>query len=155
MNQLMFLPQKPYMVEGNLRDQLRYPNTDQSVSDEQIREIVDKVNLADVFERVDNDLDRVVDWTNVLSLGEQQRVAFARLILRKPRFAFLDESTSALDEDNQDLLYRLLKDSGIGYISVGHRTTLVKHHERLLILNRSGSWELKRSDEAEIKDKKV
>ena len=155
MNQLMFLPQKPYMVEGNLRDQLRYPNTDQSVSDEQIREIVDKVNLADVFERVDNDLDRVVDWTNVLSLGEQQRVAFARLILRKPRFAFLDESTSALDEDNQDLLYRLLKDSGIGYISVGHRTTLVKDHERLLILDRSGSWELKRSDEAGIKDKKV
>ncbi len=155
MNQLMFLPQRPYMVEGNLRDQLRYPNTDQSVNDEQIREIVDKVNLADVFERVDNDLDRVVDWTNVLSLGEQQRVAFARLILRKPRFAFLDESTSALDEDNQDLLYRLLKDSGIGYISVGHRTTLVKHHERLLILDRSGSWELKRSDEAEIKDKKV
>jgi putative ATP-binding cassette transporter len=155
MNQLMFLPQKPYMVEGNLRDQLRYPNTDQSVSDEQIREIVDKVNLADVFERVDNDLDRVVDWTNVLSLGEQQRVAFARLILRKPRFAFLDESTSALDEENQDLLYRLLKDTGIGYISVGHRTTLVKHHERLLVLDRSGSWELKRSDEAGNKDKKV
>ncbi len=143
MNNLMFLPQRPYMVEGNLRDQLRYPHSDQSVSDEQIRGIVDKVNLADVFARVDNDLDRIVDWTNVLSLGEQQRVAFARLFLRMPKFAFLDEATSALDEENQDHLYQLLKASGIGFISVGHRTTLVGHHDRLLILDRTGSWEMK------------
>lgn len=146
LNDLMFLPQRPYMVEGSLRDQLRYPHTDRGVSDEQIHEIVDKVNLADVFARVDNDLDRIVDWTNVLSLGEQQRVAFARLFLSPPKFAFLDEATSALDEDNQDHLYRLLKDSGIGFISVGHRTTLVGHHDRLLLLDRSGSWEMKDAD---------
>ena len=149
LNNVMFLPQRPYMVEGNLRDQLRYPYSDQSVSDEQICGIVDKVRLADVFARVDNDLDRVIDWTNVLSLGEQQRVAFARLFLRQPKFAFLDEATSALDEDNQEHLYRLLKDSGIGYISVGHRTTLVAHHDRLLMLDRSGSWELKDADKPE------
>jgi putative ATP-binding cassette transporter len=142
---LMFLPQRPYMVEGNLRDQLLYPHPDQSVGDEQIRAIVGRVNLSDVFERVDNDLDRVVDWGNVLSLGEQQRVAFARLFLRQPKFAFLDEATSALDEDNQDHLYQLLKESGVGFISVGHRTTLVGHHDRLLILDRSGSWEMKES----------
>lgn len=146
LNDLMFLPQRPYMVEGNLRDQLRYPHSDHGVSDEQIRGIVDKVNLADVFERVNNDLDRVVDWTNVLSLGEQQRVAFARLFLCPPKFAFLDEATSALDEDNQNHLYQLLKDSGIGFISVGHRTTLMGHHDRLLILDRSGSWEMKNPD---------
>lgn len=106
---LMFLPQRPYMIQGSLRDQLLYPYPHQSVSDEQIREVVDLVNLADVFERVDSDLDRVIDWTNVLSLGEQQRIAFARLFLRQPKFAFLDEATSALDEDNQDRLYALLK----------------------------------------------
>lgn len=143
---LMFLPQRPYMVEGNLRDQLRYPYPDHGATDEQIHEVVEKVNLADVFERVDNDLDRVVDWTNVLSLGEQQRVAFARLFLRQPKFAFLDEATSALDEDNQDHLYQLLEASDIGYISVGHRTTLVDHHDRLLVLDRSGSWDMKTSD---------
>ena len=146
---LMFLPQRPYMIQGSLRDQLLYPYPHQSVSDEQIREVVDKVNLADVFERVDNDLDRVIDWTNVLSLGEQQRIAFARLFLRQPKFAFLDEATSALDEDNQDRLYALLKESGTGYISVGHRTTLIGHHDRLLKLDRSGSWEMKDADKAE------
>ena len=145
LHDLMFLPQRPYMVEGNLRDQLLYPHPDQSVADEEIRAIVEKVNLSDVFERVDNDLDRVVDWGNVLSLGEQQRVAFARLFLRHPKFAFLDEATSALDEDNQDHLYQLLKASGVGFISVGHRTTLVGHHDRLLLLDRSGSWEMKDS----------
>jgi putative ATP-binding cassette transporter len=92
---------------------------------------------------VDGDLDRVVDWTNVLSLGEQQRVAFARLFLHQPKFAFLDEATSALDEENQDRLYALLKKSGIGFISVGHRTTLIGHHDRMLQLDRSGSWEMK------------
>jgi putative ATP-binding cassette transporter len=143
---LMFLPQRPYMIQGSLRDQLLYPYPNQSVSDEQIRAVVDQVNLADVFQRVDNDLDRVIDWTNVLSLGEQQRIAFARLFLRQPKFAFLDEATSALDEDNQDRLYALLKESGTGYISVGHRTTLIGHHDRLLKLDRSGSWEMKDAD---------
>lgn len=145
---LMFLPQRPYMVEGNLRDQLLYPYPHQSVSDEQIHEVVEKVNLADIFERVNGNLDLVMDWTNVLSLGEQQRVAFARLFLRQPKFAFLDESTSALDEDNQDHLYAMLKESGIGFISVGHRTTLIGHHDRVLKLDRSGSWEMNDSEKS-------
>ncbi len=141
-NQLMFLPQRPYMVEGCLRDQLLYPYPDRGASDEEIREVVEAVNLSDVLERVEGDLDRVVDWNNMLSLGEQQRVAFARLFLRKPKFAFLDEATSALDEENQAHLYQAIKESGIGFISVGHRTTLVPYHDRLLTLDRSGSWEI-------------
>jgi putative ATP-binding cassette transporter len=92
---------------------------------------------------VDNELDRVMDWINVLSIGEQQRVAFARLFLRNPLFAFLDEATSALDEDNQAQVYQLLKTSGIGFISVGHRTTLIPFHNRILELDRSGSWEIR------------
>jgi len=139
---LMFLPQRPYMVEGNLRNQLLYPYLDRGVSDEEIKEVIEKVNLTDVLERVDGDLDRVVDWGNILSLGEQQRVAFARLFLRKPKFAFLDEATSALDEENQAHLYKMLKQSGIGSISVGHRNTLIEYHDRLLLLDRSGSWEI-------------
>jgi putative ATP-binding cassette transporter len=69
-------------------------------------------------------------------------VAFARLFLRTPKFAFLDEATSALDEDNQERLYQLLKESRIGFISVGHRTTLIEYHDRVLQLDRSGSWEI-------------
>jgi len=141
-NQLMFLPQRPYMIEGSLRDQLLYPYSGGSLSDERIREVVAEVSLSDVFERVDDDLDRVVDWSNVLSLGEQQRVAFARVFLRQPRFVFLDEATSALDEQNQATLYERIRDSGIGFISVGHRAGLIPYHDRILLLDRSGSWKI-------------
>jgi putative ATP-binding cassette transporter len=79
----------------------------------------------------------------VLSLGEQQRVAFARLFLRRPQFAFLDEATSALDEDNQSRLYELIRKSGIGFISVAHRTTVMPFHDRMLELKSAGEWELK------------
>jgi putative ATP-binding cassette transporter len=140
---LMFLPQRPYMVEGSLRDQLLYPYPDRGVEDAVIRKIVAEVNLSDVFDRVEDDLDRVVDWSNVLSLGEQQRVAFARLFLRRLEFAFLDEATSALDETNQEELYLKLRESGISFISVGHRTTLIQYHDRILELDRSGSWKMR------------
>ncbi|HVJ45584.1 MAG TPA: ATP-binding cassette domain-containing protein, partial [Luteolibacter sp.] len=140
---MMFLPQRPYMIEGNLRAQLLYPYPDRDATDEQLFEVIRKVNLDDVLERVDGDLDRIVDWPNILSLGEQQRVAFARLFLRQPKFAFLDEATSALDEENQARLYEMLRLSGIGSVSVGHRSTLIEYHDRLLQLDRSGSWEIK------------
>ncbi len=142
-NQLMFLPQRPYMIQGSLREQLLYPFSERGLTDEQIREVVAKVNLSDVFGRVDDDLDRVVDWSNVLSLGEQQRIAFARLFLRKPRYVFLDEATSALDEQNQGVLYQEVRDSGIGFISVGHRAGLVPWHDRIILLDRSGSWTIR------------
>lgn len=140
--QLMFLPQRPYMVTGNLRDQLRYPDLNRSADDTRIQETIEQVNLTDVLARVDGDLDRVIDWTNMLSLGEQQRVAFARLFLRQPKFAFLDEATSALDEDNQRHIYELLRKSGIGFISVGHRETLIRYHERVLVLTGGGAWKM-------------
>jgi putative ATP-binding cassette transporter len=142
---LMFLPQRPYMVEGSLREQLLYPYPDRGATNADIRRVVAQVNLAEIFTRVDDDLERVLDWSNVLSLGEQQRIAFARLFLRKPLFAFLDEATSALDEDNQADLYQQVKDSGIGFISVGHRKTLVDFHDHLLLLDRSGSWTIRKT----------
>ncbi len=146
-DQLMFLPQRPYMIEGSLRDQLLYPYPDSGKSEEEIREVITAANLTDVVERVDNDLDRAVDWANILSLGEQQRIAFARLFLRKPKFAFLDEATSALDEDNQAEIYEMIRDSKIGYISVGHRTGLIPYHDRIVVLDRDGSWKLQTTQE--------
>ncbi len=146
-DQVMFIPQRPYMVEGTLREQLLYPYPEKGATDDHIRDVVAAANLSDVFDRVDDDLNRVVDWNNVLSIGEQQRVAFARLFLRKPKFAFLDEATSALDEQNQAELYQRLKESGIGYISVGHRTALVAFHERVLQLDRTGGWKVLPAEE--------
>jgi putative ATP-binding cassette transporter len=147
LSELMFLPQRPYMIEGTLRDQLLYPYPQQKISDEEIREIVEKVNLADVFSRVDDDLESELDWTNTLSIGEQQRVAFARVLLRKPRFVFLDEATSALDEENEERMYGLIKESGSGFISVGHRGTLVNFHDNVLMLDGEGQWVLRPASE--------
>jgi ABC-type uncharacterized transport system fused permease/ATPase subunit len=78
----------------------------------------------------------------MLPLGEQQRLSFARLLLRKPAIAFLDESTSALDEPNEDRLYSYLREHRYTFISVGHRSTLMKHHQWLLRIGKNSSWEL-------------
>ncbi|WP_042724360.1 ABC transporter ATP-binding protein/permease [Chthoniobacter flavus] len=152
---LMFLPQKPYMVPGNLRAQLMYPLSEEDADDEAITKAIEKVNLDDIYARVDGDLNKVVDWTNVLSLGEQQRVAFARLFLKKPSIAFLDEATSALDEDNERLLYERLGGSGIAYVSVGHRSTLKEFHDTLLVLSKDGSSEMSSLKNGKKKEKEA
>ena len=139
---LMFLPQKPYMVNGSLRAQLIYPLNESDADDTDIAAVVERVNLGEILQRVDGDLGKIVDWTNVLSLGEQQRVAFARLFLKMPAIAFLDEATSALDEENERMLYGKLRESGIAFVSVGHRSTLKSYHDSLLVLNRDGSSEM-------------
>jgi len=94
---------------------------------------------------VSNNLDRQLDWPNVLSLGEQQRVSFARLLVMDPIVAFLDEATSALDEENEKLLYALLRESKVSYVSVGHRGTLKAYHDHLLILDGQGKWHVEES----------
>ncbi len=137
---MMFLPQRPYMVQGSLKDQLLYPGQNEDLTDEEINEVMEQVNLVEVTDRVDNDFSRTVDWTNILSLGEQQRLSFARLLLRKPAIAFLDEATSALDESNERHLYQLLKQARITFISVGHRSTLKEYHDKLLLLNKDATW---------------
>ena len=141
-NRLIFLPQKPYMVPGNLRAQLMYPLGEEDAKDDAITAVLEDVNLHDIFARVGSDLGKVIDWTNVLSLGEQQRVAFARLFLKKPAIAFLDEATSALDEENERFLYEKLRASGIAFVSVGHRSTLKEFHDTLLLLKNDGSSEI-------------
>lgn len=139
--EMMFLPQRPYMVLGNLRSQLLYPNNNSEVTDELLQKVLEKVNLPYLAERVGG-FDATLEWTDILSLGEQQRLAFARLLLFQPRYAILDESTSALDVENEKHLYQLLKTTQTTFISVGHRPTLVAYHERVLKLGGHGDWQL-------------
>ncbi|KAK9808588.1 hypothetical protein WJX72_000137 [[Myrmecia] bisecta] len=186
---IFFLPQRPYVVLGSLRDQLLYPTwgqateplpKEQSVpdsngngsasesqasssasssngsgvegprhqgralpSDKQLREVLVRVRLGALLERNSkaeasgNGLDTVADWAGVLSLGEQQRLAFARVLLARPRLVLMDESTSALDTSNEALLYAALRQDGITYISVGHRPTLRDFHQTVLRLKTS------------------
>lgn len=144
LNRLMFLPQRPYMVQGNLRAQLLYPLSEDDTKDDAIQAAVEAANLAEVLKRVDGNISQTIDWTNVLSIGEQQRVSFARLFLKQPILAFLDEATSALDEPNERLLYEHLQALGLAYVSVGHRSTLKEFHDYLLTLQSDGSAELVR-----------
>jgi putative ATP-binding cassette transporter len=142
LNSLIFLSQRPYMLQGNLRSQLVYPQSQEGADDEEIKGALKKVNFTEVLDRVDGDFNRSVDWTNILSLGEQQRVSFARIFLKKPTLAFLDEATSSLDEENERILYESLRALGISYVSVGHRSTLKEFHDHLILLNEDGTVEL-------------
>ncbi|GAX72920.1 hypothetical protein CEUSTIGMA_g375.t1 [Chlamydomonas eustigma] len=174
---IMFLPQRPYMVVGTLRDQLLYPkwhskSSDEASahlsrpSDEQVVETLKTVRLGALLKRYVTTggpkngrnsaaLDAVVDWSASLSVGEQQRIAWARLLLANPKLALLDEATSALDGETEEALYEILEDSEITYISIGHRPSLKPFHKQKLSLNPTlasavssapsteGAWELK------------
>ena len=142
LNEILFLPQKPYMVLGSLRQQLLYPQTNLDISDIEIQEVLARVNLAKLAERFGG-LDVVENWSQVLSVGEQQRVAFARLFLTKPNYVILDEATSALDVPTEEILYQQLQETSITFISVGHRPTLKNYHQQLLEITANESWKLK------------
>ena len=138
---LLFIPQKPYMILGSLREQLCYPTQVDKFSDDHLISVLHEVNLKSLSDRYPN-LDIKQDWPRILSLGEQQRLAFARLLLNSPQFAVLDEATSALDIDTEKHLYNLLKKRELSIISVGHRPTLKDFHQNVLELNGKGSWKL-------------
>ncbi|ESW21132.1 hypothetical protein PHAVU_005G044400 [Phaseolus vulgaris] len=159
---IFFLPQRPYMVLGTLRQQLLYPtwaNDAVPMSDstkatdalpfltnlpnskdandrptkpttEELIKVLEDVRLGYLLARFS--LDSTHEWSSVLSLGEQQRLAFARLLLSKPQLALLDESTSALDEANEVHLYQKIKAANITYVSIGHRSSLYDYHDMIL-----------------------
>jgi putative ATP-binding cassette transporter len=143
--QMLFLPQRPYMVLGTLRDQLLYPNPHLDVTDEQLQQVLAQVNLDGLDARFGG-FDAEQDWADVLSLGEQQRLTFARLLLNKPAYAILDEATSALDLSNEEQLYQQLQAIGSTYLSVGHRSTLSNYHQALLELSQDKTWQIKALD---------
>lgn len=140
-DQIMFLPQRPYMPLGSLRHQLLYPYRTGLIPDASLHPLLETVNLADLPDHVGG-WEIELDWADVLSLGEQQRLAFARLLLTHPRYAMLDEATSALDAVNETHLYQHLRRQGTTVISVGHRRSLDCFHDWLLQFDGEGRWEL-------------
>ncbi|KAK9266559.1 hypothetical protein L1049_021492 [Liquidambar formosana] len=173
---IFFLPQRPYMVLGTLRQQLLYPTWNEDAiptldtmkptgslpflmrvpNSENVNEklrkpttddliqVLEDVRLGYILSRISG-LDTMCEWSSVLSLGEQQRLAFARLLLSKPKLVLLDEATSALDEANEAHLYRQIEAAGMTYISIGHRRTLYDYHNRILHISSVDSRSTKRN----------
>lgn len=139
--EMLFLPQRPYMLLSSLRSQLLYPHLDMKITDEALQELLVRVNLPELTARFGG-LDAELDWAKVLSVGEQQRVAFARVLLAAPRYVILDEATSALDIANEESLYKELAASETTMVSVGHRPSILKFHPQVLELTGDGGWKL-------------
>jgi vitamin B12/bleomycin/antimicrobial peptide transport system ATP-binding/permease protein len=133
----LFLPQSPYMVLGDLRSQLEYPRENTSYTDSELEAVLERVRLGGLSAR-HGGLGVVRDWERLLSLGEQQRIGFARVLVTRPRFVFLDEATSAVDLDTEAHLYGLLVETGATIISVAHRTSLLRYHDLVLDLREDG-----------------
>ena len=145
LSQMLFLPQKPYMILGTLREQLIYPHDELDISNLELNEALKAVNLADLAERFAG-FEVEKDWEEVLSLGEQQRLAFARILINKPNYVVLDEATSALDINNESSLYQYLLDTNTTFVSVGHRPSLVKYHSLLLEIQQGQQWKLQQAN---------
>ncbi|MBL7087305.1 ABC transporter ATP-binding protein/permease [Acidovorax sp.] len=138
---MFFLPQRPYMQIDTLRSQIIYPSKQTTLSDERLLELLQEVHLESLAERVGG-LNASHDWEKLLSVGEQQRLAFARVLARQPSIVILDEATSALDSANETALYERLRASGTTLISIAHRPAVLKHHTRVLEFKGEGAWEL-------------
>uniref|UniRef100_A0A8B9JQV1 ATP-binding cassette sub-family D member 3 n=1 Tax=Astyanax mexicanus TaxID=7994 RepID=A0A8B9JQV1_ASTMX len=144
---LFYVPQRPYMTLGSLRDQVIYPDTyeDQKkkgISDQVLKEYLDNVQLGHILDR-EGSWDAVQDWMDVLSGGEKQRMAMARLFYHKPQFAILDECTSAVSVDVEDYIYSHCRKVGITLFTVSHRKSLWKHHEYYLHMDGRGNYDFK------------
>jgi putative ATP-binding cassette transporter len=146
-NETMFLSQLPYVPLGDLRAVVTYPGKEGTIEDDTLTGMLNKVALPHLVDR----LDEVLDWAKVLSPGEQQRIAFARILLTKPKVVFLDESTSALDEGLEFLLYQLVRTElpDTILVSVSHRSTVEQHHTHELELLGDGEWRLGRVEGGE------
>jgi len=133
---VLFLPQKPYLPIGTLREAVSYPLPAGGVDDSDLRKALDAVDLPQLAGR----LDETTHWALQLSPGEQQRIAFARALVQNPDWLFLDEATSAVDEATEARLYRLVRDRlpRTTLFSVGHRATLRPFHDRQLLVQPDG-----------------
>jgi putative ATP-binding cassette transporter len=141
LEEILFLPQRPYLLLGTLREQLLYPNRNGQITDQELEQVLQQVNLQHLLTRVGG-FDAEVYWENILSLGEQQRLAFARVLVTRPRYIILDEATSALDLTNEANLYQQLQETGTTFISVGHRESLFNYHQSVLELSEESNWRL-------------
>lgn len=145
---LFYIPQKPYMTLGSLRDQLTYPHSGaeakrRGATDAVLEGHLRRAQLAYLLER-EGGLDAVADWLDVLSGGEKQRIAMARLFYHRPQFAILDECTSAVSVDVEGSMYRYCREVEITLLTVSHRKSLWQHHEFVLHLDGRGGYSFQR-----------
>jgi putative ATP-binding cassette transporter len=132
-DKIMFIPQRPYLPLGTLKESVLYPGTE-TRTDEELHELMEKCSVGYLYEKLYEE----ADWSHVLSVGEQQRLAFVRALIYKPVWIFLDEASSALDEVTEAKVYTLLKTEcpETTMVSVGHRSTLDKYHQKILFLDK-------------------
>lgn len=145
---IFYVPQRPYLALGTLRENVTYPMTwgeaklKKGATDEMIVDILQTAHLGDVVSRRGG-LDAVRDWADVLSGGQKQRLGFSRLLFHKPDYAILDEASSAVSIDIEQLLYQAVKSSGTTLISVSHRPSLWSFHDMVLALDGNGGYEFR------------
>lgn len=140
----LFIPQRPYLVLGTLRNQLLYGSKYSAYTDKELRSTLTKVGLEGVLERAKG-LDKICDWTNLLSSGEQQQLQFARILIQKPKYVFLDEATTAIDKKREKGLYSLIESNCKAWVSIGYRESLNDYHDKFIELLPDGTfkWETK------------
>ncbi|XP_064476597.1 ATP-binding cassette sub-family D member 3-like [Ornithodoros turicata] len=146
-DKLFYIPQRPYMTLGTLRDQVIYPDTymdmrRRGITDADLARYLDVVQLGYVLDR-EGGWDAIQDWMDLLSGGEKQRIAMARLFYRQPQFAILDECTSAVSVDVEGSMYQYCRQVGITLFTVSHRKSLWKYHDYSLYMDGRGKYEFK------------